>query len=181
MHAVWCSAILEINSNQPESHGTARMCKSEALTYINRSLKGHNMKIHFSLTQPSPYSMQWSTQGGLWEEKDMGGWEERASQSWGEGGVVEEDRRCMIKAYILKSLTSPLVWLMGPASQSDRGKGLEKWCNYCFLNRGLKRPAWKEDLEEILQGILDSRLPPLHPSTPPHLPHTLKPHTTTTV
>lgn len=98
--------------------------------------------------------------------QDMGGCGKRRSQSWGEGGAEEEDRRCMIKAYILKSLTSPLVWLMGPASQSDRGKGLEKWCNYCFLNRGLKRPAWKEDLEEILQGILDSSLPPLHPSNP---------------
>lgn len=116
------------------------------------------MKRHFSLTQPFPYSTQWSAQGG---------WEERGFQSWGEGGVEEEDRRCMIKAYILKSLTSPLVWLMGPASQSDRGKGLEKWCNYCFLNRGLKRPAWKEDLEEILQGILDSRLPHFHPNIPP--------------
>lgn len=76
-------------------------------------------------------------------------------------------RGCMIKAYILKSLTSPLVWLMGPTLQADRSKGLEKWCNYCFLNSGLKRPVWKEDLEEILQGILDSRLSPLHPSTPP--------------
>lgn len=104
----------------------------------------------------------------------MRGWEGRSSQSSGKGGVVRKDRECMIKAYILKSLTSPLVWLMGPASQSDRGKGLEKWCNYCFLNRGLKRPVWKKDLEEILQGILDSRLPPLHPSILRHTPWSLR-------
>lgn len=90
------------------------------------------------------------------------------------GGVLGKDRGCMIKAYILKSLTSPLVWLMRPTSHSDRGKRLEKWCNYCFLNRGLKRPVWKKDLVEILQGILDSRLSAFHPSTPPP-PHTLKP------
>lgn len=81
---------------------------------------------------------------------------------------------CMIKTYILKSLTSPLVWLMEPTLQADRSKGLEKWCNYCFLNSGPKRLVWKKDLEEILQGILDSRVSLLHPSTP--LPPTLKPH-----
>lgn len=83
--------------------------------------------------------------------------EERGSRAW-RGWSCGRGARCMIKAYILKSLTSPLVWLMMPASHSDGGKGLEKWCNYYFLNRGLKRPAWKEDLEEIPQRILDSHL-----------------------
>lgn len=100
---------------------------------------------------------------------------ERYAREGGEGFLKPRGRSCgkrwrrgcMIKAYILKSLTSPLVWLMGPTLQADRSKGLEKWCNYCFLNSGLKRPVWKKDLEEILQGILDSRLSPLHPSTPP--------------
>lgn len=64
---------------------------------------------------------------------------------------------------------------MVPALQSDRGKGLEKWCNYCFLNRGLERPAWSEDLEVNLLCILDWSLPSLHPS----IPHTLKPRGTT--
>lgn len=109
---------------------------------------------------------------------------ERSARKRGEGFLKLRRRSCgegwrgvggcMIKAYILKSLTSPLVWLMEPTLQADRSKGLEKWCNYCFLNSGPKRLVWKKDLEEILQGILDSRVSLLHPSTP--LPPTLKPH-----
>lgn len=83
-----------------------------------------------------------------------------------EGGAVEEDGRCMIKAYILKSLTSPLVWLMVPASQSDRSKGLEKWCNYGFLNRGPKRPAWRRIWGRFYSASWTADGRSLHPSIP---------------
>lgn len=106
------------------------------------------------------YYTIWREERWLKKQDKMGQREQRVSHSWGEGGVMGKRRGCMIKAYILKSLTSPLVWLMRPTSQSDRGKGLEKWCNYCFLNRGLKRPVWRKDLAEILRGIPDSRLSP---------------------
>lgn len=130
-----------------EKHGAAGMCSSESQNNIAQ-------KRHFH-----------------WQRGSVGGTGGDRIPELGEGGAVGEGGRCMIKAHVLKSLTSPLVWLMVPASQTDRSKGLEKWCNYCFLNRGgKKKPVWSagDSTGRRLAPFYPTLCHATHPQAPRH-------------